>query len=140
VRCAGAAHGGASRVGDQANNHGNWQGIASVGVDRQPPARRIYNPARQQRRFDPDGTYVRRHVPELRDVPDRYLAEPWTMPIEVQHDAGCVIGTDYPKPIVDHAQARRRALARYRAATSPDAGRAAAIAPGERVIPPRAAR
>ena len=56
---------------------------------------------------------MRRYVPELADVPDRYLAEPWTMPGDVQRDAGCVIGTDYPEPIVDHAQARREALARY---------------------------
>ena len=99
--------------GDEANNNGNWQWIASVGVDPQPVARRIYNPSRQQAQYDPNGRYVRRYVPELADVPDRYLAEPWTMPEEVQQEAGCVIGTDYPTPIVDHAQARREALARY---------------------------
>jgi deoxyribodipyrimidine photo-lyase len=100
--------------GDEASNNGNWQWIASVGVDPQPAFRRIYNPARQQERFDPDGGYVRRHVPELRSVPDEYLAEPARMPREVQERAGCVIGRDYPKPIVDHAVARREALARYR--------------------------
>ena len=100
--------------GDEANNNGNWQWIGSVGVDPQPVYRRIYNPARQQERHDPDGAYVRRHVPELGDVPDEYLAEPWTMPEDVQRDAGCVIGTDYPAPIVDHRQARERALTRYR--------------------------
>jgi deoxyribodipyrimidine photo-lyase len=99
--------------GDEANNNGNWQWIASVGVDPQPPFRRIYNPARQQARFDADGAYVRRYVPELRDVPDEYLPEPWTMPEEQQQKAGCVIGEDYPEPIVDHAVARREALARY---------------------------
>ncbi len=102
--------------GDEANNNGNWQWIASVGVDPQPPYRRIYNPARQQQRFDPDGSYVRTNVPELKRVPDRYLAEPWTMPGDVQREAGCVIGTDYPAPIVDHATARREALERYAAA------------------------
>jgi deoxyribodipyrimidine photo-lyase len=100
--------------GDEANNNGNWQWIGSVGVDPQPVYRRIYNPARQQERHDPDGTYVRRYVPELGDVPDRYLAEPWTMPPEAQRAAGCVIGVDYPAPIVDHRAARERALARYR--------------------------
>jgi deoxyribodipyrimidine photo-lyase len=100
--------------GDEANNNGNWQWIGSVGVDPQPAFRRIYNPARQQRAFDPHGKYVRRYVPELRDVPDAYLAEPWTMPEEVQREAGCTIGRDYPPPIVDHAAARREALARYR--------------------------
>jgi deoxyribodipyrimidine photo-lyase len=100
--------------GDEASNNGNWQWIASVGVDPQPASRRMFNPARQQARFDPDGVYVRRHVPELRHVPDGYLGEPWTMPAEVQKRAGCRIGHDYPAPIVDHAQARREALARYR--------------------------
>ena len=100
--------------GDEANNNGNWQWIASVGVDRQPPYRRIYNPARHQERYDPDNAYVRRHVPQLRDVPDRYAREPWTMPEDVQRECGCVIGVDYPAPIVDHARAREEALARYR--------------------------
>jgi deoxyribodipyrimidine photo-lyase len=99
--------------GDEASNNGNWQWIASVGVDPQPAFRRIFNPARQQERFDPDGTYVRRYVPELAGVPDAYLAEPWTMPAEVQERAHCRIGRDYPPPIVDHAQARREALDRY---------------------------
>jgi deoxyribodipyrimidine photo-lyase len=99
--------------GDEANNNGNWQWIASVGVDPQPVSRRLLNPTRQQQRFDPDGIYVRRYVPELRGVPDDYLAEPWTMPDDVQRDAGCLIGRDYPTPIVDHADARREALERY---------------------------
>ena len=59
--------------GDEANNNGNWQWIASVGVDPQPFFRRIYNPARHMERFDPEGDYVRRYVPELRPVPDRWL-------------------------------------------------------------------
>ena len=100
--------------GDEANNNGNWQWIASVGTDPQPAFRRIYNPARHLERYDPNGDYVRRYVPELRDVPDRYLAEPWTMPEEVQREAGCVIGEDYPEPIVDHGVAREEALERYR--------------------------
>lgn len=106
--------------GDEANNNGNWQWIASVGVDTQPAGRRIYNPTLQQRRFDPDGHYVRRHLPELAGVPDAYLAEPWTMPPELQREVGCVIGVDYPAPVVDHAMARREAIARYaRAAGRP---------------------
>jgi deoxyribodipyrimidine photo-lyase len=104
--------------GDEANNNGNWQWMASVGVDPQPPYKRIFNPTRQQARFDPDGVYVRRYIPELRDVPDRYLAEPWKMPRDVQRQAGCVIVTDYPEPIVDHRLARRQALERYAAAGS----------------------
>ena len=108
--------------GDEANNNGNWQWIASVGVDPQPAYRRIYNPARQQARFDPDGAYVRRYVPELRDVPAAYLAEPWTMPPDVQREAGCIIGRHYPEPIVDHALARREALERFAKASRPIAG------------------
>jgi deoxyribodipyrimidine photo-lyase len=101
--------------GDEASNNGNWQWIASVGVDPAPPFRRMLSPARQQERFDPDGGYVRRYVEELREVPREYLKAPWTMPPEVQEECGCVIGRDYPDPIVDHAVARRAALARYAA-------------------------
>jgi deoxyribodipyrimidine photo-lyase len=78
--------------GDEANNNGNWQWIASVGVDPQPVSRRILNPALQQARHDPDGRYVQKYVPELGQAAD-----------------------DYPEPIVDHAQARRDALDRYSA-------------------------
>ena len=99
--------------GDEANNNGNWQWVASVGTDPQPAYRRLYNPARQMATHDPDGAYVRRYVPELARVPDEHLAEPWQMPDEVQRAAGCVIGEDYPAPIVDHAAARREALDRY---------------------------
>jgi deoxyribodipyrimidine photo-lyase len=99
--------------GDEANNNGNWQWIASVGVDPEPATRRMFNPTRQQARFDPGGEYVRRYVPELANVPDAYLAEPWKMPADVQAQAGCVIGLDYPEPIVDHALARQVAIERY---------------------------
>jgi deoxyribodipyrimidine photo-lyase len=102
--------------GDEANNNGNWQWIASVGVDPAPFFRRLYNPALQMERHDPDGVYVRSHVPELRGVPAEYLREPWTMPAEVQRQSGCVIGSDYPAPIVDRREARARAIERYRAA------------------------
>ncbi|MGI8411687.1 MAG: cryptochrome/photolyase family protein [Solirubrobacteraceae bacterium] len=102
--------------GDEASNNGNWQWIASVGVDPQPAFRRIFNPARQQERFDPEGVYVRRYVPELERVPEEHLGEPWRMPQAIQQQSGCVIGCDYPEPIVDHSQARREALARYRSA------------------------
>ena len=99
--------------GDPASNNGNWQWIASVGTDPAPVYRRILSPTRQQQRFDPDGVYVRRYVPELAAVPDAYLAEPWTMSDELQAECGVVIGRDYPEPLVDHAQARRAALDRY---------------------------
>jgi len=101
--------------GDEAQNNGNWQWIASVGVDPAPYYRRMYNPVLQQRRHDPDGEYVRRWLPELRRVPDAKLAEPRTMTPEEQAAAGCVIGEDYPAPIVDHKRERERAMARYAA-------------------------
>ncbi len=104
--------------GDQASNNGNWQWIASVGVDPQPAFRRLYNPVLQQQRFDPDGRYVRRYLPELARVPDSYLAEPWRMPAGEQQRAGCQIGQDYPAPIVEHKTARLAALDRYRAAAA----------------------
>jgi deoxyribodipyrimidine photo-lyase len=101
--------------GEPAQNTGNWQWIASVGADPAPAFRRMYNPARHQERYDPDGTYVRRWVRELRDVPLERLAEPWAMSGEEQAAASCVIGRDYPAPIVDHLAERRRALERYAA-------------------------
>jgi deoxyribodipyrimidine photo-lyase len=102
--------------GEPPQNNGNWQWIASVGTDPAPAYRRMYNPTLQAQRFDPDGTYIRRWVPELRQVSDERLFEPWAMSEEEQRAAGCVIGSDYPKPIVDHQEERRRALARYRTA------------------------
>ncbi len=101
--------------GDEANNNGNWQWIASVGADPAPYFRRMLNPTAQQKRHDPGGTYVRSWVPELKGVPDEHLAEPWRMSEDDQEKAGCVIGRDYPAPIVDHADERRRAIERYRA-------------------------
>src|SRR4051812_34257617 len=102
--------------GEPAQNNGNWQWIASTGVDPAPYFRRLFNPTLQQRKFDADGAYVRRWVPELEGVPDARLAEPWTMSAAEQRSAGCRIGADYPEPIVDHAAERRVALERYRAA------------------------
>jgi deoxyribodipyrimidine photo-lyase len=102
--------------GEPAQNNGNWQWIASTGADPAPYFRRLFNPVTQQRKFDPEGTYVRRWVPELRDVALARLFEPWTMSDEEQRAAGCVIGRDYPEPIVDHGQERRVAMERYAAA------------------------
>jgi deoxyribodipyrimidine photo-lyase len=102
--------------GEPAQNNGNWQWVSSVGVDPAPYFRRLFNPVLQQRKFDPDGVYVRRWVPELRDVPGNRLAEPWTMSGDEQAAAGCIIGRDYPAPIVEHARERRRAIERYQAA------------------------
>jgi deoxyribodipyrimidine photolyase len=64
-------------------------------------------------KHDPDGVYIRRWLPELRLVPTEYVHEPWKMPLDVQRAAGCVIGANYPPPIVDHATAKEHALNAY---------------------------
>ena len=97
---------------DLAANNGGWQWAASTGCDAQPYFR-IFNPVTQSERFDPRGRFIRRYLPELQRVPDRYIHAPWTMPEAVQQAAGCLIGTDYPGPVVDHATQREKALALY---------------------------
>jgi deoxyribodipyrimidine photo-lyase len=99
---------------DQAANVGNWQWCASTGSDAQPWFR-IFNPVTQSKRFDPDGEYIRAWVPELARVPPKHLHAPWIMSEAEQRAAGCIVGVDYPPPHVDHAEARRRALARFEA-------------------------
>lgn len=97
---------------DLAANNGGWQWSASTGCDAQPWFR-IFNPVTQSERFDPEGAYIRRRLPELARVPDRHIHAPWTMPRLLQEAVGCVIGRDYPAPVVDHAAARKQTLARY---------------------------
>jgi deoxyribodipyrimidine photo-lyase len=98
--------------GDESQNNGNWQWSASTGADPQPYFR-VFNPVRQQERFDPGGDYVRRWVPEIRGLPDRFLAAPWEAPDEVQEEAGCVIGDDYAEPLVDLTESRAEAIERF---------------------------
>jgi deoxyribodipyrimidine photo-lyase len=96
--------------GDVASNTGGWQWAAGTGTDAQPFFR-IFNPVTQGEKFDPEGVYVRRFVPELWAVPSKWIHHPWDMPAAVAARAGVVIGKDYPAPIVDHQEARRAALA-----------------------------
>ena len=97
---------------DLAANNGGWQWAASTGCDAQPYFR-IFNPVAQSERFDAGGRFIRRYLPELARVPDKFIHAPWKMgPIE-QQAAGCMIGRDYPAPLVDHAEARLRTLERY---------------------------
>lgn len=103
--------------GEPAQNNGNWQWIASTGVDPAPYFRRIFNPTLQGQKFDPAGAYVRSWVPELAGVEDDRIHEPWRLTEGEQRAAGCVVGRDYPAPIVDHAQERRVAIDRYRDVT-----------------------
>ncbi len=97
---------------DLANNCFGWQWSAGCGADAAPYFR-IFNPVRQGERFDPRGDYVRRWVPEIAALPDKYLQAPWTAPAKVLDEAG-ITGKHYPKPIVDLAGTRERALMRYK--------------------------
>ncbi|HYD26665.1 deoxyribodipyrimidine photo-lyase [Brevundimonas sp.] len=94
---------------DLASNVQNWQWVAGSGADASPWFR-IFNPVTQGQKFDADGRYVRRWIPELARLPDRWLHAPWTAPPEILRAAGVRLGQDYPKPVVDHAAARDRAL------------------------------
>ena len=97
---------------DLAANNGGWQWAASSGCDAQPYFR-IFNPLTQSEKFDPEGAFIRRYVPELAALPNRAIHAPWLAKPEVLHAAGLSLGVDYPLPIVDHASARQRTLARY---------------------------
>jgi deoxyribodipyrimidine photo-lyase len=99
--------------GDPAANNGGWQWSAGTGTDAAPYFR-VFNPIRQGEKFDPDGAYIRRWLPELKGVPDRFIHEPWEMPKDVQTSVNCIIGRSYPAPIIDHSWARERALDAYR--------------------------
>ncbi|MCA1541499.1 deoxyribodipyrimidine photo-lyase [Bradyrhizobium sp. NBAIM32] len=97
---------------DAGSNPANWQWVAGCGADAAPYFR-IFNPQLQGEKFDPDGAYVRRWVPELKALPAKLIHRPWqATPIELA-SAGITIGKTYPQPIVDHARARERALAAY---------------------------
>ncbi|WP_245444199.1 deoxyribodipyrimidine photo-lyase [Bradyrhizobium sp. Y36] len=97
---------------DAGSNPANWQWVAGCGADAAPYFR-VFNPILQGEKFDPDGTYVRRWVGELRGMPAKLIHQPWqATPIELA-SAGVTLGKTYPQPIVDHARGRERALAAY---------------------------
>lgn len=96
---------------DLASNSASWQWVAGTGADAAPYFR-VFNPVLQGEKFDPDGDYVRAHVPELRDVPTRYLFAPWEAPQDMREKYG-LDGTKYPEPMVDLKQSRKDALAAY---------------------------
>ncbi|HEX6789895.1 MAG TPA: deoxyribodipyrimidine photo-lyase, partial [Candidatus Krumholzibacteria bacterium] len=95
--------------GDWAQNNFNWQWSAGSGCDAQPYFR-VFNPRLQGEKFDPDGDYVRRWVPELARMPAKWIHSPSAAPGDVLERAGVAIGRDYPAPIVKHADARERFL------------------------------
>ena len=97
---------------DHGNNVANWQWIAGCGADAAPYFR-IFNPVLQGERFDPTGAYVRRWVPELARLPDRFIHSPWKASAIELEAAGVRLGTTYPLPLVEHDHARKRALAAF---------------------------
>ncbi|MFN8588416.1 MAG: deoxyribodipyrimidine photo-lyase [Candidatus Eisenbacteria bacterium] len=106
--------------GDLASNNGGWQWAAGTGTDAAPYFR-IFNPESQGRRFDPDGAYVKRWVPELAGLPAAHVHAPHDAPPLLLAAAGVTLGEDYPFPIVDHAKQREACLAMYRE-VRPDVG------------------
>jgi deoxyribodipyrimidine photo-lyase len=103
---------------DLSANNGGWQWAASSGCDAQPYFR-IFNPVTQSEKFDPEGKFIRRYVPELAGVSGKYIHAPWLMGRNEQEALGVVIGRDYPGPIIDHARARETTLARYAVVKKP---------------------
>jgi len=97
---------------DLANNSGNWQWVAGCGADAAPYFR-IFNPVLQGAKFDAEGAFVRRFVPELARLDAKYIHKPWAAPERALREAGVTLGETYPRPIVDHAAARQRALAAF---------------------------
>jgi deoxyribodipyrimidine photo-lyase len=97
---------------DLANNTLNWQWSAGCGADAAPYFR-IFNPLLQGRRFDPEGEYVARFVPELARLPAAHRHAPWLAPSRALEEAEIVLDEDYPRPIVDHDSARKRALVAF---------------------------
>jgi deoxyribodipyrimidine photo-lyase len=99
---------------DLSANNGGWQWAASTGCDAQPYFR-IFNPVTQSERFDPEGKFIRKYLPELANVPAKFIHAPWMLPPLEQQARGVTIGRDYPAPIVDHAVQRDKALALFKA-------------------------
>jgi len=100
--------------GDLASNSASWQWVAGCGADAAPYFR-VFNPMLQGEKFDADSAYVRRWVPELAQVPDKFLHKPWEAPEMVLRGAGVRLGEDYPRLIIPHAEGRARALEAYAA-------------------------
>lgn len=97
---------------DLANNTMGWQWTAGCGADAAPYFR-VFNPILQGEKFDPEGKYVSKWVPELKLIPKKWIHRPWEAPSQVLTDAGVVLGEDYPQPIIEHQEGRERALEAY---------------------------
>ncbi|EFN51376.1 hypothetical protein CHLNCDRAFT_7260, partial [Chlorella variabilis] len=99
---------------DWSLNAANWQWLSASAFFSQ--YFRVYSPIAFGKQYDKNGDYIRRFLPVLKDMPVRYIYEPWTAPLSVQQAAGCVVGKDYPRPIVDHQAAMKENMARMKAA------------------------
>lgn len=97
---------------DPASNAASWQWVAGSGADASPFFR-IFNPVLQGEKFDPEGLYVKRFIPELAELEARYIQRPFSAPSAALSAAGIALGVTYPTPVVDHAFARDRALAAF---------------------------
>ncbi len=98
---------------DLASNSFNWQWVAGCGYDAAPYFR-IFNPVTQAKKFDNHGVYIRQWVPELAALPDKYLFDPSSAPVEILQKYGIVLGDIYPKAIIDLALSRKQALAAFK--------------------------
>jgi len=98
---------------DEASNVGGWQWAASVGTDAVPYFR-IFNPTTQAERFDPDGQFIKKYVPALSNVQEKFIHNPIKMSLDMQIEASCLLGEDYPKPTVDHSLQRKKAIALFK--------------------------
>ena len=103
---------------DPASNPAQWQWVAGTGADAAPYFR-IFNPILQAEKFDKDGSYIKKYVPELAKLPVKFLPAPWDAPKGELQMAGIVLGETYPYPIVDHKKARERALAALQTSRDP---------------------
>jgi len=97
---------------DLASNSASWQWVAGCGTDASPYFR-VFNPIIQGEKFDPQGDYTKRYLPELQELPDKYLFRPWEAPPEVLKKANITLGQTYPLPMVDIKQSRQKALESY---------------------------
>ncbi len=97
---------------DAASNSASWQWVAGTGTD-STPYFRIFNPVTQGKKFDPNGEYIRKYVPELKKIPIKFLFSPWECPDDISNNINFKLGKDYPYPIIDLKESRQRALSTY---------------------------
>ena len=94
---------------DLANNSASWQWVAGTGSDA-APFFRIFNPITQGQKFDKDALYIRKHLPEIAKLPNKFIFTPWLADKEILNDANITLGLDYPYPIIDYTSSRKKAL------------------------------